>query len=246
MLLLLDCHSSFTTPLVRMEAGAASIKGKQPAGNGRKVLAHYIKKLKEGGYPEKAADKQFSDYTDRELDALFDLTTDEYDKMVEDSFNEIGDFKLSAEEIQDVIQEALVASEGGEKASPLGIKADYGGAQDVLLMLGLAFERVSAKLSQGGATGPDGTKYLFMTDAQLAKFDADCDALVSDIEEHFQAAMKPIDDKIDHWEKEFKTWETDPVKYTDMLGDIPEGLDQDAFLKAFPGYSEYQDTWSDN
>lgn len=69
---------------------AAAVKGSAPAGNGRKVLAHYINKLKEGGYPEKAADKQFSDYTDRELDALFDLTIDEYDKMVEDSFNEVS------------------------------------------------------------------------------------------------------------------------------------------------------------
>ena len=231
---------------VRMQAGAASVKGTQPAGNGRKVLAHYIKKLKEGGYPDKAADKQFSDYTDRELDALFDLTIDEYDKMVEDSFNEIGTFSLTADEIKDVISEALVASEGGEKASPLGIQADYGGAQDVLLMMGLAFERVAAKLNQGGAKGEDGTKYLFMTEAQLNKFNTDCDALVTDIEGKFAEAMKPIDDKIDHWEKEFKVWETDPVKYTDMLGEIPEGLDQTDFLKAFPGYSDYQDTWSDN
>lgn len=69
---------------------AANVKGSMPAGNGRKVLAHYIKKLKEGGYPEKAADKQFADYTDRELDALFDLSVDEYDKMVEDAYNEVG------------------------------------------------------------------------------------------------------------------------------------------------------------
>lgn len=68
---------------------AAAVKGSMPAGNGRKVLAHYIKKLKEGGYPEKAADKQFADYTDRELDALFDLSVDEYDKMVEDAYNEV-------------------------------------------------------------------------------------------------------------------------------------------------------------
>jgi hypothetical protein len=68
----------------------AAAKGSMPAGNGRKVLAHYIKKLKEGGFPEKAADKQFADYTDRELDALFDLSTDEYDKMVEDAYNEVG------------------------------------------------------------------------------------------------------------------------------------------------------------
>ena len=228
-----------------MQAGAAGVKGSQPAGNGRKVLAHYIKKLKEGGYPEKAADKQFADYTDRELDALFDLTVDEYDQMVDASFNEAGAFQLSADEIKNVIGEALVASEGGEKATPLGIQADYGGAQDVLLMMGLAFERVAAKLNQGGAKGEDGTKYLFMTGAQLDKFDKDCEALVTDIESNFQAAMKPIDDKIDHWEKEFKVWETDPVKYTDMLGEIPEGLDQDEFLKAFPGYSDYQDTWTD-
>lgn len=75
---------------VRMQA--AAVKGSQPAGNGRKVLAHYIKKLKEGGYPEKAADKQFADYTDRELDALFDLTIDEYDQMVDASFNEVTSF----------------------------------------------------------------------------------------------------------------------------------------------------------
>lgn len=68
---------------------AANVKGSMPAGNGRKVLAHYIKKLKEGGYPEKAADKQFADYTDRELDALFDLSVDEYDKMVDDAYNEV-------------------------------------------------------------------------------------------------------------------------------------------------------------
>lgn len=68
---------------------AANVKGSMPAGNGRKVLAHYVKKLKEGGYPEKAADKQFADYTDRELDALFDLSVDEYDKMVEDAYNEV-------------------------------------------------------------------------------------------------------------------------------------------------------------
>lgn len=240
---LLPLTQSYT---VRVQAGASSVKGTQPAGNGRKVLAHYIKKLKEGGYPEKAADKQFADYTDRELDALFDLTIDEYDKMVEDSFNEIGTFTLSNDDVKDVIQDALKASEGGEKASPLGIKADYGGAQDVLLMLGLAFERVSSKMSSGGAKGADGTKYLFMTDAQLSKFDKDCDALVTDIESHFANAMKPIDDKIDHWEKEFKVWETDPVKYTDMLGEIPEGLDQEAFLKSFPGYTDYADTWNND
>lgn len=79
---------------------------------------------------------------------------------------------MSAEEIKGVIDEALVASEGGEKAAPLGIEADYGGAQDVLLMTGLAFERVAAKLNQGGAKDADGTKYLFMTDAQLKQFDA--------------------------------------------------------------------------
>lgn len=79
---------------------------------------------------------------------------------------------MSAEEIKGVIDEALVASEGGEKAAPLGIEADYGGAQDVLLMTGMAFERVAAKLNQGGAKGEDGTKYLFMTDAQLKQFDA--------------------------------------------------------------------------
>jgi len=231
---------------VRVQAGASSVKGTQPVGNGRKVLAHYIKKLKEGGYPDKAADKQFSDYTDRELDALFDLTIDEYDKMVEKSFNEIGTFALSNDDVKDVIQDALKASEGGEKASPLGIEADYGGAQDVLLMLGLAFERVSSKLSSGGAKGADGTKYLFMTDAQLSKFDKDCDALVTDIESHFANAMNPIDEKIDHWEKEFKVWETDPVKYTDMLGEIPEGLDQESFLKSFPGYADYADTWNND
>lgn len=85
--------------------------------------------------------------------------------------SQIGAFELKADEIKNVIQDALVASEGGEKASPLGIEADYGGAQDVLLMLGLAFERVSSKLKSGGAKGADGTKYLFMTDAQLQKFD---------------------------------------------------------------------------
>lgn len=144
-----------------------------------------------------------------------------------------------------MIDDALVASEGGEKATPLGIQADYGGAQDVLLMLGLAFERVAAKLNQGGAKGEDGTKYLFMTEPQLQQFDKDCDALVTDIENYFQEAMKPIDDKIEHWEKEFKVWETDVTKYTDALGEIPEGLDQDSFLKAFPGYSDYQDTWKE-
>lgn len=225
---------------------------------------------------------------------------------------------MSAEEIKGVIEEALVASEGGEKAAPLGIEADYGGAQDVLLMTGMAFERVAAKLNQGGAKGEDGTKYLFMTDAQLKQFDAvrtcvgawvgrcgkragpvsdwlggrggvpwqclprpvfvserriedgrqlmrivsfiiinpipnpppffkkqDCNNLVTDIEAHFNEAMKPIDAKIDHWEKEFKVWETDVTKYTDMLGDIPEGLDTDDFLKAFPGYEAYQDTWKE-
>ena len=66
-----------------------------------------------------------------------------------------------------------------------------------------------------------------------------------DIENHFQDAMKPIDAKIDHWEKEFKLWETDVTKYTDMLAEIPEGLDTAAFLKAFPGYEEYNDTWQE-
>jgi len=161
---------SIHPPTVVVQA-AANVKGSMAAGNGRKVLGHYIKKLKEGGFPEKAADKQFADYTDRELDALFDLSVDEYDKMVEDAYNEVGQFSMSAEEIKGVIGEALVASEGGEKAAPLGIEADYGGAQDVLLMTGLAFERVAAKLNQGGATGADGTKYLFMTDSQLKQFD---------------------------------------------------------------------------
>lgn len=68
---------------------------------------------------------------------------------------------------------------------------------------------------------------------------------MTDIENHFNEAMKPIDAKIDHWEKEFKVWETDVTKYTDMLGEIPEGLDQEAFLKAFPGYQDYQDTWQE-
>lgn len=198
---------------------------------------------------------------------------------------------MSAEDIKSVIDDALEASEGGEKAAPLGIEADYGGAQDVLLMLGLAFERVAAKLNQGGATDTDGTKYLFMTGAQLKQFDTvrrevrgrwvrpgvgewcpvrvgspllgtktcaahcfsyplslqsqDCENLVTDIEANFNEAMKPIDAKIDHWEKEFQVWETDVTKYTDMLGEIPEGLDTDSFLKAFPGYQEYQDTWQE-
>lgn len=84
---------------------------------------------------------------------------------------QVGAFQMSPEEIKAVIDEALVASEGGEKAAPLGIEADFGGAQDVLLMTGLAFERIAAKLNQGGAKGADGTKYLFMTDAQLKQFD---------------------------------------------------------------------------
>ena len=73
----------------------------------------------------------------------------------------------------------------------------------------------------------------------------DCDNLIVDIEKYFQDAMKPIDEKIEHWDKEFKLWESDVTKYTDMLAEIPEGLENDEFVKAFPGYQEYKDTWKE-
>lgn len=87
---------------------------------------------------------------------------------------QIGPFKLTAEQIDSILDEAAAASEGGEKAQPLGIEADYGGARDVLLMTGLNLEKVANRLKVGGATGPDGGKFLFMTDAQLAKFNKVC------------------------------------------------------------------------
>jgi hypothetical protein len=68
---------------------------------------------------------------------------------------------------------------------------------------------------------------------------------VKEIEGKYDENMAPIDAKIDHWEKEFKKWESDVTKYTDALADIPEGLEGEAFLSAFPGYEPYNDTWED-
>jgi hypothetical protein len=73
----------------RLFAAVKEVKGQMPVGNGAKVLKHFQTKLKDAGYPAKAADKMFSDYSERELDALFDLSIDEFDKMVEATFNEV-------------------------------------------------------------------------------------------------------------------------------------------------------------
>jgi hypothetical protein len=171
-------------------------------GNGRKVLNHYIKTLKESGYPPKAADAQFSDFSDRELDAMFDLTIEEFDKIVEDSYNEesdgsnspmegggegvrtekvaflsvvrrcgqIGEFGIDAEDLQDIVQDALEKSDGGEKAPPLGIPNDYNGNEDVMLMTGYIFNNAVTKLKLGGAAYGK-NKLFFLTQANKDKYE---------------------------------------------------------------------------
>jgi hypothetical protein len=61
----------------------------------------------------------------------------------------------------------------------------------------------------------------------------------------FYEIMKPIDDKIDHWAKEIELMEKDLVGFTDAICEIPEGLEGPALEKAFPGYTEYKDTFSE-
>lgn len=73
----------------------------------------------------------------------------------------------------------------------------------------------------------------------------DLDNLVADVEKRFNDVSKPIDDKIAHWEEEFKLWESDPIKYTDMLAEIPEGLEGNALVQAFPGYKAFEDKFND-
>lgn len=75
---------------MRLFAAVKEAKGQMAAGNGAKVLKHFQQKLKDAGYPAKAADKMFADYSERELDALFDLSVDEFDRIVESSYNEVG------------------------------------------------------------------------------------------------------------------------------------------------------------